>query len=645
MTMPALPDRPLVVAALLSHTGRRHAVTDSHGRLLWCNDGFAQCCRLAAAQLHGRLLDELLEQTGLAQRLLTDPRQGAQLRAPAGPAGLLGLTASLVADGSASPQLALSLHELAATHADTRPPPSVDAAMARSVQDALMALRVLKQRLDLATQEIGFGTWEIDSEHPTEQWSDTMFALRGWRVSKKPLAPTERLTGIHADDLAAVKTVFDAARASTEPMRVEFRQRMPDGGYRWLSSVSIPIADESTDAFKRIGVDWDITDSKLAQTAMREGEIAKAANSTKTQFLARMSHELRTPLNAVLGFAQLLLQDGDASDAATREARLAHIRSAGQHLLTLINDVLDVSGFERGDHRLSLGVVDLAELVPTAIGVIDALARQHRVQLHVGAMDQCVIADAARLRQVLVNLLTNAIKFNREEGEVHLDVTTHDGQILLQVRDTGRGMKAEQLRLLFEPFGRLSGQSDSAGGMGIGLTIAKTLIERMNGSINVRSTEHVGTTVTVHLPAAAATAATRNSSIAPALPQADRGSVLYIEDNAVNVLIVEELLTRRPGLSVHHAADGVSGVALAQSLKPDLILLDMQLPDFDGYEVIRRLRADPATADTACMALSANAMPIDIDAALAAGCVSYLTKPLDFDHFLAEIDRHFAPDR
>jgi CheY-like chemotaxis protein/anti-sigma regulatory factor (Ser/Thr protein kinase) len=363
-----------------------------------------------------------------------------------------------------------------------------------------------------------------------------------------------------------------------------------------------------------------------------------------------MSHELRTPLNAVLGFTQLLQLEAQQSANATQLARLEHIRDAGDHLLSLINDILDLSGLESGEIRVSLQPVDLGELVRQSLPLVDSLAAQHGVELATGSVDGIASADPTRLRQVLINLLSNAIKYNRPGGSVVVEAGAAGGEATLTVRDTGRGLDAEQLARLFEPFNRFGVEHEGIEGTGIGLTIVKALVDGMGGRIEVDSQPGEGTVFRVAL--AAARGAQRPVPARPAAPPIELGgerrlpvgavgTILYIEDSHVNVLLVEELVKTIGGLAMASETTGASGVERAAQLQPDLVLVDLQLPDFDGYEVLRRLRADARTRAIPCVALSANAMQEDVDRGLAAGFVDYWTKPIDFVVFVASLRRLF----
>jgi CheY-like chemotaxis protein/anti-sigma regulatory factor (Ser/Thr protein kinase) len=326
------------------------------------------------------------------------------------------------------------------------------------------------------------------------------------------------------------------------------------------------------------------------------------------------------------------------------------VQASGEHLLALIDDVLELSSLESGELPLSLQPVALAPLVQTSLPLVELLAEAHQVQLDPGTLDGWVLADPVRLRQVLLNLLSNGIKYNRPGGRVTVSAECHDGWWLLRVHDTGRGMTVEQLQHLFEPFNRLGAERDGPEGTGIGLAIVQASMQQMGGSVQVRSTPGQGSVFELALqqtaaPQPAPPGFAAGAPLPPALPAPGGGRplVLYIEDNAVNMLIVRELVRQRPDLDFEGAEDGASGVAAAQRLLPALILLDMQLPDTDGHAVLRQLRADPATAAIRCIALSANAMPEDIRAARAAGFDDYWTKPLDLAAFLRALEHLFGP--
>jgi PAS domain S-box-containing protein len=503
-------------------------------------------------------------------------------------------------------------------------------------------LRSADQRAALAARSAGIGTWEVDFGSGAERWDEQMFRLRGLEPAAHPPTRAERLALVHPEDRGRNLDARPESMYDRRPMRYEFRVLLPDGATRWLASRSIAITDEQGRTLRRMGVNWDVTDAKQAEAAREATAVAERASQAKSQFLARMSHELRTPLNAVLGFTQLLqLEDGDAD----RRAKLGHIRGAGEHLLSLIDGVLDLSSLESGSLRLDPQPLSLAALVEQAMPLVAVLAQRHGVRLLRGELAGVALADRTRALQVLVNLLTNAIKYNRPGGEVRVAARQHDDTVVLTVDDSGRGMTAAQLEHLFEPFNRLGAEREGIEGTGIGLTIVKALVAQMGGRIDVESRSGVGSRFEVRLPRAATSDAPAPGGEtvhpAPAPLPSSRGQLLYIEDNPVNVMLVEELVNGLSGLSITSEANGTDGVARAMALRPDLVLIDMQLPDFDGFEVLRRLRAHPDTARIPCIALSANAMPQDIATALEAGFDDYWTKPIDFRQFLGALEQRF----
>jgi PAS domain S-box-containing protein len=502
------------------------------------------------------------------------------------------------------------------------------------------ALRQADERAALAARSAGIGIWECAADGSDHTWDEQMFRLRGLVPRGRAPSREERLQTIHPDDRAGNLDARPGAMAHPHPTRYEFRVVLPDGGIRWIASRSLPVFDVQGRVERRIGVNWDITDVKDAELARHQTAVAERASQAKSQFLARMSHELRTPLNAVLGFTQLLQLEADAAQAADRGAKLSHIRSAGEHLLSLIDGVLDLAGLEAGHLALDLQPITLVDIVEQALPLVAAQAGRAGIGLHTGHLDGTVLADRTRLLQVLVNLLTNAVKYNRPGGSVTVEAHEDGGRVALMVRDTGRGMNAEQLSHLFEPFNRLGIEHEGIEGTGIGLTIVKALVAGMGGTIEVTSQAGIGTTVLLRLPPAQRRFEPPAPIAAPA-PGRVAGRLLYIEDNAVNVLLVEELVHTLDGLEIASEGTGAAGVARARELRPDLVLIDMQLPDFDGYEVLARLRAAPETAGIPCIALSANAMPEDIERARRSGFADYWTKPIDFRAFIAAMQARF----
>ena len=395
----------------------------------------------------------------------------------------------------------------------------------------------------------------------------------------------------------------------------------------------------------------DITEQRRAQTAIREAqEEAERANRAKSEFLSRMSHDLRTPLNAVLGFAQLMTAErlNDSQRECTQQ-----ILKGGRHLLELINEVLDIARIESGRLSLSPEPVDVLEIVRHAVDLVSPLAAQRQISLVVEqppAIDASVLADRQRLSQILLNLLSNAVKYNRAGGRVTLSFTQSAKRCTrINVTDTGAGIPPEKLQLLFRPFERLGAETTGIEGTGLGLTLSRGLAEAMGGSLGVSSAVDRGSTFWVELLATdeAAARQERDSLTSSLEPTRAIGpaAVLYIEDNASNVRLMHRLLGSRPSVTLLHGADGQTGLQLARERRPDVILLDLHLPDMSGEEVLRQLWDDPSLRGTPVIVLSADATPGQVRRVLASGATAYLTKPLDLGAVLEVIDRSLlAPD-
>jgi signal transduction histidine kinase len=386
----------------------------------------------------------------------------------------------------------------------------------------------------------------------------------------------------------------------------------------------------------------------LANLALVRARLdADRANLAKSEFLSRMSHDLRTPLNAIIGFAQVLEMEGLPPD---QEAGIGHILRAGRYLLEMINEVLDISRIEAGRMSLSPEPVELHGLVEGAVELIQPLAARRNLSLSADvARGIYVMADRMRLNQVLFNLLSNAVKYNRERGSVHVAADAAGSRVTLSVTDTGTGIRAEKLPLLFTPFERLGAEQSAIEGTGLGLALVKGLIEAMSGSIVVDSVVDHGSCFAITLPAADATAA-----IAPYVEHEERcvradsgvtGTVLYIEDNASNVRLMEVVLSKRPGITMLHAGDGETGLAMLHERHPDLVLLDLHLPNVTGQEVLRRIWSDPATRGIPIVVLTADATPSQMRQLLASGATAYLTKPVDVRDIFAVLDLVLNPPR
>lgn len=376
--------------------------------------------------------------------------------------------------------------------------------------------------------------------------------------------------------------------------------------------------------------------------AQRAAE-ARSASLAKSRFLSRTSHELRTPLNAILGFAQLLESDLAQSPQAPQ---VEQILIAGRHLLDLIDEVLDIARIESGDLKLQLDAQPLVALVEEVLELLRPLASQRTVSLHLdpSVAGRVVLADRQRLRQVLINLVSNGIKYNRARGEVRISAHQERDRVWLVVQDTGRGIPSEQLPRLFSPFDRLDMEASGIEGTGLGLAVSRQLMLHMGGEIEVESQVGKGSRFSLRLSGAAAPSALEPAPASPLEGQvqglADQSCrALVIEDNESNVALVRAVLSRRPEWTMAAARDGESGLREARAHPPSLILLDLHLPGLGGASVLAELRADPLLREVPVVIVSADALPTTVQHLLSQGATDYLTKPIDVARLLALLDR------
>jgi len=397
----------------------------------------------------------------------------------------------------------------------------------------------------------------------------------------------------------------------------------------------------------------DITERKRAERALVSAlDEAERATRAKSEFLSSMSHELRTPMNAILGFAQLL--DYDKSLSPQQRDSIREILTAGDHLLALINDVLDLARIEAGRIDLSPGPVEVAPLVDECLALMGSLAAKHEVRLSYRRHPAYAVhADSTRLKQALLNLLSNAVKYNRKGGSVEVGVlpAVTEDRLRIVITDTGAGISPERLPDLFQPFSRLGAERGEIEGTGIGLVLTRRITELMGGTLGVESEFGVGSSFWLELPLAETLESTfphhshRTDSEPAPLPSGTNAAlhtVLYIEDNPASLKLVDQVLARRGGVRLLTAHTPELGFELALQHDPELVLLDINLPGIDGFGLLERLREDPRVAEIPVVAITANAMPGDIERGAAAGFAAYLTKPLSVERLFALLDRYLA---
>jgi PAS domain S-box-containing protein len=479
----------------------------------------------------------------------------------------------------------------------------------------------------------------------------------------------EALTGCTRDELigAPFKNYFtDPARAEAVITRAlregkvtnyELTAHARDGKETVVSYNATTFHDRDRKLQGVFAAARDVTERKQFEHTLQENNIelestkaaAEKANLAKSDFLSSMSHELRTPLNAVLGFAQLMASDTPAPSSA-QKLSIDQILQAGWYLLRLINEILDLAMIESGKVTISQEAMSLSEVLQDCQAMIEPQAHKRGIQMTFPRLDNLfhVHADRTRLKQVMINLLSNAIKYNRDGGAVIVQcVMSGENRVRISVKDTGAGLTPEQLAQLFQPFNRLGQETGTEEGTGIGLVVTKQLVELMGGVIGVDSSVGAGSVFWIELPATSAPelalsgigeigADERHHVAVHALPS--QRTLLYVEDNPANLTLVEQLIARRSDLKLLTAVNGHLGIQLARDHQPDVILMDINLPGLSGFGALKILHEDPATAHIPVMALSANAVPRDIEKGLEAGFFRYLTKPIKVLEFMDALD-------
>ena len=486
----------------------------------------------------------------------------------------------------------------------------------------------------------------LDPDGRVASWNTGAQRIKGYSADE--ILGRHFSTFYPADDVESGKPQrdIDAVTASGRHEDEGWRVRK-DGSLFWANIVFTSIRDHAGELRGFAKLTRDLTERNKVEAILTNARaVAETANLAKSDFLSSMSHELRSPLNAILGFAQLMESELPAPTPSQSES-IIQILNAGWYLLELINEVLDLATIESGKLSMSLEPVLLNDLLLECHSMVEPLAQRRNLRMLFPRSDApyCVNADRTRIKQVLINLLSNAIKYNTPGGTVAVDCSanTASGRVRITVTDTGAGLAPEKVAQLFQPFNRLGQETGGVEGTGIGLVVSKRLVELMTGIIGVESTVGKGSTFWVELPSTAPLTMPASIDLTPSIESLDVApegvrTLLYVEDNPANLTLVERLIARRSDVRLLSAVEGIRGVALARQHLPDVILMDINLSGMSGIEALKILREDKTTAHIPVIALSANAMPRDIQKGLDAGFFRYLTKPIKVTEFMTALN-------
>jgi PAS domain S-box-containing protein/excisionase family DNA binding protein len=521
----------------------------------------------------------------------------------------------------------------------------------------ITALRQSEERLEQSQKFAHISTLDWDILNDCFHCSDSLWELFGF--SHKTSQPTYDylMSAIHPDDKPHVEKAVNNSVEQSIGYDIEYRVIWPDTSVHWLHAQGDVVRDKKGMAVRLLGIVRDITEEREDKQNLIDARIeAEAASEAKSQFLSSMSHELRTPMNAIIGFSQLLKMETKNPLALIQQEHVNEILVAGTHLMALIDEVLDLSNIEAGNIEVILEDVFLAKLVTNSLQLIMPLAQRRNIEINLRVNNAdisyedllqeniFVKADPSRLKQVLINLLSNAVKYNSENGNITLSCDHVDNnKFRISVTDTGNGLTVKQQSQLFTSFNRLGAEQGDIEGTGIGLVISKNIIKLMDGDIGVACQPGKGCTFWLDIPIGKEVFLDEkkdNANIIQSIKNSEeKNTVLYIEDNPTNLKLVSNLLMRLPSMTVLEAHEPVLGIDLAIEHKPDLILLDINLPGMNGFEVLKQLKQKNITNGIPIIAVSANAMPVDINKALEAGFDDYITKPIDVTAFLLVVDK------
>lgn len=511
-------------------------------------------------------------------------------------------------------------------------------------------LRVSEERLRFAIEGTGDGLWDWNIPTHELQFSQLYMAMLGYSEFELPHHVDTWINSVHPDDWPRVKqNLDDYLSGKLRDYAIELRLRCKDGGFKWILCRGMVVArDASGKPVRMTGIHTDINSRKQMEIELVAArEAADANNRAKSNFLASMSHELRTPLNSIIGFSQMLEMQVPGPLTSQQMEAVGHILTGGRHLLGLINDVLDLARIEAGRLDLNTEPVLLLPLLKEAVELAQPANVKHKVEIHTScsSCNDClsIFADQARVRQVLFNLLSNAVKYNREGGRADLGCEVVGNVVRITVADTGPGIPADRQAEIFQPFRRLGAERSNIEGTGIGLVVCQHLVEAMGGCIGFDSRTGIGSRFWFELPLASnrpqdrTDKETSNPNRAVAADKSLKGQVLYVEDNLASISVMQHVFRMLPGVTLMIANGGESALTMVADVVPDLVLMDINLPGMNGAAVLKALRANPRTAAIPVIAVSAAAMPADVEAGTRAGFSVYMTKPLEVSALLAKV--------
>ena len=515
----------------------------------------------------------------------------------------------------------------------------------KQTEEALLESEARHARIIQSSSD---GIWEWNAEEDSFSFSSRCWEQIGY--TEEDMRDTSVSWGfrrwksrMNPEDSVRIDEAIQKHIIHKHPYDIEFRVRGKNEEWHWIRSRGQMSYSELGEPLLMSGTNMDITELKLAEIKVIEAkESAEKANKAKSEFLSAMSHELRTPLNAILGFAQLFELDHNLTE--DQRDNILEIKNAGRHLLKLIGDVLDLTKIEAGRTEFTKEKIPPLRIIQSCLRLLKNQAENRNVDIQINERsfeDYVLFVDGMRFKQIMLNLISNAIKYNVKSGVVKIfcDVS-NTGMMKISVEDTGKGIPIEYHSELFQPFNRLGAEKSNIEGSGVGLLITKELTEHMGGEISFKTAENIGTTFWVCFPICQEQKKTEDEELHPIredvakLAVTSDKKILYVEDNPSNQRLIEQLLSKFSKLHLTIAGDAFHGLYLARSEPPDLIILDINLPGMDGFEMVEILKQDPITQEVPVIALTANALAIDIEKGKAAGFDYYLTKPVDIVKFI-----------